>query len=63
MFHDLPCRLKRVEQRHGNVNDGHIGLELFGLAKRFSAVASLATNLPVRPLFEDLAQSPVRTTV
>jgi hypothetical protein len=54
---DLACGFDAIEERHRDVEYGHIGFELFGLADGFAAVACLGDDLPVRALLEHLPQT------
>ena len=53
---DLPRRFDAVQQRHRHVENGDVGLVLFGQPHRLAAVARFRDHLPVRPLLEQLAQ-------
>src|SRR5262245_48224573 len=54
---DLPRGLDAVEQRHPDVENGHIGIELDSLAYRIASVARLRNHAPVTAILENLSQA------
>ena len=54
---DLARRLDAVEQRHGDVDDGDVGLVLLRLPHGVPAVAGFGDDAPVGFLFEYLLQT------